>query len=87
VLSDDTIHALQLLDDPGPITQQPAPAGDAPECCLLSSNALDDTDSATTIRLRALVGNQVMLLLDSGSSHSFVNKSFIDRLGLATEEM
>lgn len=88
VLSDDTIHALQLLDDPGPAAQSPAPAADAPECCLLSSQALDGTDSTTTIRLRALVGNQVMLLLlDSGSTHSFVNKAFVDRLGLATEEM
>ena len=88
VLSDNTIHALQLLDEPGPVAQPPALAADAPECCLLSSQALDGTDSATTIRLRALVGNQVMLLLlDSGSSHSFVNKSFVDRLGLATEEM
>ncbi|XP_044326440.1 uncharacterized protein [Triticum aestivum] len=88
VLSDDTIHALQLLDDPGPAAPPPAPARDAPECCLLSSHALDGTELATTIRLRALVGNQVMLLLlDSGSSHSFVNKSFVDRLELKTEEM
>ncbi|XBI72477.1 hypothetical protein VPH35_066426 [Triticum aestivum] len=88
VLSDDTIHAIQLLDDPGPTAQPPALAADAPECCLLSSQALDGTDSTTTIRLRALVGNQVMLLLlDSGSTHSFANKAFVDRLGLATEEM
>ncbi|XBJ17501.1 hypothetical protein VPH35_008891 [Triticum aestivum] len=88
VLSDDTIHALQLLDDPGPAAQPPVQAADAPECCLISSQALDGTNSTTTIRLRVLVGNQVMLLLlDSGITHSFVNKAFIDRLGPATEEM
>ena len=88
VLSDDTIHALQLLDDPRPVAQPPAPAGDAPECCLLSSHALDGTDSAMTIHLHALVGNQVMLLLlDSGSLHSFVNKSFVERVGAETQEI
>uniref|UniRef100_A0A8R7Q347 Uncharacterized protein n=1 Tax=Triticum urartu TaxID=4572 RepID=A0A8R7Q347_TRIUA len=29
----------------------------------------------------------MLLLLDSGSTHSFANKAFVDRLGLATEEM
>lgn len=88
VLSDDTIHALQLLDDPGPMVQPPALVADAPKCCLLSSQVLDGTDTATTIRLRTLVGNQVMLLLlDSGSTHSFVNKAFVDCLSLAMEEM
>ena len=41
------------------------------------------SDAPSTMRLRALVGNQVMLLLvDSGSTHSFVNKSFVDRSGV-----
>lgn len=34
-----------------------------------------------TIRLRALIGNQVLLILvDSGSSNSFINANIIDRL-------
>lgn len=45
------------------------------------------SDAPSTMRLRALVGNQVMLLLvDSGSTHSFVNKSFVDRIGATTQE-
>lgn len=81
VLSDDAIHALQLLDEPAP-PDQPA------ECCVLSAQALDGSDSQSTIRLRALVGNQVMLLLlDSGSTHSFVNKSFVDHIGAQTQPL
>ena len=48
-------------------------------------SVIADVDGEELGRSRALVGNQVMLLLlDSGSSHSFVNKSFVDRLGLPT---
>ncbi|KAE8812438.1 hypothetical protein D1007_10581 [Hordeum vulgare] len=74
--------------DATPGTLPPLPPADAPECCLLSSQALDGTDSVSTIHLRALVGNQVMLLLlDSSSTHSFVNKSFVERIGTKTEDV
>lgn len=34
-----------------------------------------------TIRIRALVGNQILLMLiDSGSSHSFVNADLVERI-------
>jgi hypothetical protein len=37
------------------------------------------------MRLRALVHNKVMLILvDSSSSHNFVNNSFVQRTGLVT---
>jgi len=43
--------------------------------CKLSLNALTTVDSSISIKLRSLVKNKVMLiLLDSGSSHSFVSK-------------
>jgi hypothetical protein len=52
----------------------------------LSLNALSGTADGDTVRIRALVQKQVMLLLvDSGSSHSFLNSSFADRVGCATE--
>ena len=49
----------------------------------LSLNALAGTASGEVMRLRATVKNKVMLiLLDSGSSHSFVNSSFLSTVGI-----
>nr|BAK02119.1 predicted protein [Hordeum vulgare subsp. vulgare] len=74
LLSDDTVHALQLLD---------TPAAQEPECCSLSPHALSGEEAPSTIRLRAQVGDQVMLfLIDSGSTHSFVSKAFATRLSV-----
>uniref|UniRef100_A0ACD5Y7Q3 Uncharacterized protein n=1 Tax=Avena sativa TaxID=4498 RepID=A0ACD5Y7Q3_AVESA len=72
VLSDYAVQALELLDETAtPVT-----------CCQLSIDALAGTEDEETIRLRALVGNQVMLLLiDSGSTHTFVTKAFAERAG------
>ena len=51
----------------------------------LSLNALSSMDSTNSIKLRTLVKNKVMLiLLDSGSSHSFVSKQFIEVANLPT---
>lgn len=72
VLSDDAVVALELLDE----------AHVTADCCQLSVNAAAGTDNGETMRLRALVGNQVMvLLIDSGSTHTFVTKSFAERAG------
>jgi hypothetical protein len=47
----------------------------------LSLNALSGSESNNCLRLRALVGNQVMLILvDSGSSNSFINENMLDRI-------
>lgn len=47
----------------------------------LSLNALQGTQGNKSIHLRALVGNQVLsILLDSGSSHTFVNVAMLDRI-------
>jgi hypothetical protein len=55
----------------------------AEELCHISLNALSSQATPTTIRLRALVKNQVMLtLLDSGSSTSFVSSSFLQKAGI-----
>ena len=51
----------------------------------LSLNALAGTDVGQAMRIAALVRNKVMLVLvDSGSSHSFVRSNFIQNLGLTT---
>jgi hypothetical protein len=57
----------------------------AKELYHLSVNAMSSSPSEDTIRLRALVKNQVMLtLVDFGSSDSFVSSTFVNRLGLPT---
>jgi hypothetical protein len=72
VLSDDAVHALELLEE----TTIPV------ACCQLSLDALAGTAGEETIRLCALVGNQTMLLLiDSGSTHTSVTKNFAERAG------
>uniref|UniRef100_A0A453JN23 Uncharacterized protein n=1 Tax=Aegilops tauschii subsp. strangulata TaxID=200361 RepID=A0A453JN23_AEGTS len=79
ILSDDTIHALQLLDPP---------EAQEPDCCSLSHHAISGEEAPSTMRLRAQVGDQVMLLLvDSGSTHSFVSESFLSRLSVQTEPL
>lgn len=41
------------------------------------------TDQGDALRLRALVKNQIMLtLIDTGSSHSFVSATFLQRVGI-----
>lgn len=73
VLSDDVVRAVELLDEPVPATEA--------ACCLLLAHAVQGTEAPETMRLRAIVGNQTMLLLvDSGSTHSFVNSSFAARI-------
>ena len=72
ILSDDTVHALQLLDPP---------VANEHECCAISHHAVSGEEAPSTIRLRAQVGDQYMLLLvDSGSSHSFISDSFVQRV-------
>jgi hypothetical protein len=47
----------------------------------LSIHALAGTDSGDTIRLRGLVDNHILLILvDSGSTGSFLNASMLSRL-------
>jgi hypothetical protein len=55
----------------------------AKEFCGLSINALAGTEEGEAMRMRALVQNKVMLILvDSGSSHTFVRSSFLTKLGI-----
>lgn len=51
--------------------------------CQLSLNAITGTDNGNAMKLRTLMGNKVMLILvDSGSSHSFVSKTFLDTVDI-----
>nr|XP_051225897.1 uncharacterized protein LOC127343754 [Lolium perenne] len=73
ILSDDAVRALELLDEP--VSQA--------DCYMISTHALTGTEAPAALRLPVTVGNQVMILLvDSGSSHSFINRNFVDNIGL-----
>lgn len=53
------------------------------ETYLLSLNAISGTTNEECMGVRALLQNQIMLILvDSGSSSSFVSSRFVERVGL-----
>lgn len=53
------------------------------EFCQLSLNAVSGTEGGETMKIRAMVKNQVMLtLIDSGSNHSFVSEAFLAKVGI-----
>ena len=55
----------------------------AEEFYYLSLNALAGTEHGDAMKLRSLVKNKVFLLLvDSGSSHSFVSSAFLQKVGI-----
>ncbi|KAK3124680.1 hypothetical protein QOZ80_7BG0590560 [Eleusine coracana subsp. coracana] len=57
------------------------------EIGILSLNAISGTDDGDTIRVRALLQNKVMLLLvDSGSSHSFISSALLQKSGIIPEQ-
>lgn len=67
VLNDDVLNQLAVEDTL------------AEDFFQLSLNAMAGTDKGDALRVRALVQNKVMLILvDSGSSHSFVSKAFLE---------
>ena len=72
-LTDEILHQLAVEDSM------------AEQFIHLSLNALSVAENSNCIKLRALVHNKVMLILiDSGSSHSFVSSSFVQQLGLSS---
>ena len=68
-LSDEVLNLIKLHD----IAEV--------EQLSLSCHALDGTEGTETIRLRAMIGNQVLLILvDSGSSSCFINTAMLNRI-------
>ena len=66
-LPDEVLNALATEDE---LNEQ---------FCQLSINAIAAKDNISCLKFRAKVKDKVMLvLLDSGSSHSFVSKQFVD---------
>lgn len=49
----------------------------------MSLNAISGTDAGEANRVRAMVKNQIMLvLIDPGSSHSFISLLFLQQVGI-----
>ena len=75
-LTEEVLHQLELEDTL------------ASDFYQLSLNAVAGTESGDAMKRRALVHNKVMLILvDSGSSHSFVSQAFAQRVNLPTVPM
>jgi hypothetical protein len=73
ILSDETLNEL--------LAEEVTPSSD----CNLSMHAMYGDCAANTIRLRAMSGRQALLMLvDSGSTHSFIGTSMDKRLGCPT---
>lgn len=69
LLSEEILNMMELHD----IAQA--------EQLSLSIHAMAGTPGANTLRLRAMIGNQVLLILvDSGSSDSFLNENMLPRI-------
>ena len=76
ILTEEVIQQLEMEDNL------------ASEFCQLSLNALAGTAQGEALVVRALVQNKVMLILvDSGSSHSFINQQFVQLLNIPTLPM
>lgn len=73
IIPDDVLDAICSVD----LTEDPD--------MHLSLNAIFSTDNPEVIQLRVLVGNKTLLmLLDSGSSHSYLNKDVIEYIRCTT---
>ena len=67
-------HILAQLDLEDALSQ---------DFCQLSLNALSGTDQGQAMKISALVGNKIMLILiDNGSSHSFISSDFHQTIGI-----
>nr|XP_045084693.1 uncharacterized protein LOC123494100 [Aegilops tauschii subsp. strangulata] len=80
------LKALEAQEIDGKLSDEALNAISAEEAveevaAYLSVNAISGSANSKTIRLRALVENKVMLLLvDSGSSHTFIDRQLAEKL-------
>lgn len=57
------------------------PSEQEADCCIISKEALEGAESPTTMRLHGWVQDrEVLMLVDSGSSHSFVCEALAEHL-------
>lgn len=79
------LHVVEELIEMLQVPAQQAPSTEATEsdadCCVLSKAAIEGAEAPTTMRLHGWVQDrEVLILVDSGSSHSFVSSALAARL-------
>jgi hypothetical protein len=85
------LHALVINDLDAPLTKDTLNQLEIEDVLIaemgqLSLNAMAGTESKGPMRIRALMHDKVMLILvDSGSSHSFVSYSFLQQVGITAK--
>ena len=71
----------ESVDISEPSARDDAVSDRSADCCVISKEALDGGESPTTMRLHGWVqGREVLMLVDSGSSHSFICESLATQL-------
>lgn len=77
----DELLAMFSLDDAATESPPDSPISDEENLCTISGQAEDGSSAPGVLQLQAwLQGHEVLLLVDSGSSTSFVDSSFATKL-------
>uniref|UniRef100_A0A453EC58 Reverse transcriptase domain-containing protein n=2 Tax=Aegilops tauschii subsp. strangulata TaxID=200361 RepID=A0A453EC58_AEGTS len=72
---------IEMLQGQPTEQEQKETAPSEADCCVLSKEALEGAESPTTMRLHGWVQDrEVLMLVDSGSSHSFVSSTLAHHL-------
>lgn len=82
-----TTEDMARVLSPEELKQVEEEEGQEEEDNQLSLNAISGKEGSKCIRIRALVKDQLMLMLvDSGSSTNFTSQEMVKKLGLVTED-
>ena len=77
---------IDMMTNETPSTDEPSlqcatPSEEEADCCIISQEAVEGAESPTTMRLHGWVQDrEVLMLVDSGSSHSFICESLAEHL-------
>lgn len=77
----DELLAMFSLDDAASASPPDSPPSDKENLCTISRQAEDGSSNPSVLQLQAyLQGHEILLLVDSGSSTSFVDSSLATKL-------
>uniref|UniRef100_A0ACD6AFV1 Uncharacterized protein n=1 Tax=Avena sativa TaxID=4498 RepID=A0ACD6AFV1_AVESA len=81
---EELLAMVQPKEEPGPLSDQSA-CDTGSELMHISQAAVEGSQGATTMRFQGTVQNQeVLMLVDSGSSHTFISTELAERLQATT---
>jgi len=82
---EELLAMVQPAEEPSP-TSDPVASETGSELMHISEAAVAGGQGATTMRFQGLVQNQeVLMLVDSGSSHTFISSELAERLTLTPQ--